>query len=118
MLRLVLLVLWVYCAKRAARQLLRTFLYDGVTAILNEVLLLRAGTGSLSRYVTVDVAHGSEWLGLFMIILLGDRRVCRQPAQAQPGSSQTSEVFGSITRCGAIIGVATFGSCQRHGDEF
>jgi len=92
-LRLVLLVLWVYRAKRAGHPLLRTFLYNGVTAILwfasvfvpapcnfavwavailIEVLLLRAGTGSLSRYVTVDVAHGSERLGLFMIILLGE----------------------------------------------
>jgi low temperature requirement protein LtrA len=92
-LRLVLLVLWVYRAKRAGHPLLRTFLYNGVTAVLwissaivpapynfavwavavlIEVLLLRAGTGSLSRYVTVDVAHGSERLGLFMIILLGE----------------------------------------------
>lgn len=92
-LRLVLLVLWVYRAKRAGHPLLRTFLYNGVTAILwiasafvpapydfavwavailIEVLLLRAGTGSISRYVTVDVAHGSERLGLFMIILLGE----------------------------------------------
>lgn len=92
-LRLILLVLWVYRAKRAGHPLLRTFLYNGVTAILwitsafvpapynfavwavailIEVLLLRAGTGSVSRYVTVDVVHGSERLGLFMIILLGE----------------------------------------------
>lgn len=92
-LRLVLLVLWVYRAKRAGHPLVRTFIYNGVTAILwiasafvpapynfaawalailIEVLLLRAGTGSLSRYVTVDVGYGSERLGLFMIILLGE----------------------------------------------
>jgi low temperature requirement protein LtrA len=92
-LRLVLLVLWVYRAKRAGHPLARTLAYNGVTAILwiasafvpapynfavwavailIEVLLLRAGTGSLSRYVTVDVGHGSERLGLFMIILLGE----------------------------------------------
>lgn len=92
-LRLVLLVLWVYRAKRARHPMLRTFIYNGVTAvlwiasaflpspanfavwaaaILIEVLMLRAGTRSLSRYVKVDVAHGSERLGLFMIILLGE----------------------------------------------
>ncbi|MEO7006383.1 MAG: low temperature requirement protein A [Terrimesophilobacter sp.] len=92
-LRLVLLALWVYRAKRARHPMLRTFIYNGVSAvlwiasafvpvpydfavwavaILIEVLLLRAGTGSLSRYVTVDVTHGSERLGLFMIILLGE----------------------------------------------
>lgn len=92
-LRLALLVLWVYRARRAGHPLLRTFFYNGVTAILwiasafvsapygfamwaiailTEVLLLRTGTGLLSRYVRVDVAHGSERLGLFMIILLGE----------------------------------------------
>jgi low temperature requirement protein LtrA len=92
-LRLVLLVLWVYRAKRARHPLVRPLLYNGVTAviwmasallpapytfalwgiaILLEVLLLRAGTRSLSQYVRVDVAHGSERLGLFMIILIGE----------------------------------------------
>lgn len=42
-LRLVLLVLWVYCAKRAGHPLLRTFLYNGVTAILWIAVALHDG---------------------------------------------------------------------------
>ena len=92
-LRLILLVLWVYRAKRSGHPLSRPLIYNGATAvvwiasafvpapfnfvvwavaILVEVLLLRADTRSLSHYVQVDVGHASERLGLFMIILIGE----------------------------------------------
>ncbi|MDQ1569736.1 MAG: hypothetical protein QOF79_410 [Actinomycetota bacterium] len=92
-LRLILLMLWVYRANRAGHALMRPLLYNGATAILwiastfvpapynfviwavailLEILLLRADTRSVSRNVQVDIAHASERLGLFMIILIGE----------------------------------------------
>jgi low temperature requirement protein LtrA len=41
-------------------------------AILIEVLLLRVGSDTVFRMLRVDVAHASERLGLFMIILMGE----------------------------------------------
>ena len=92
-LRLILLGLWIYRARVRRRPLGRTILYNGATAvlwfasaflpapldfvfwgvaILIEVLLLRVGSDAAFRMLRVDVAHASERLGLFMIILIGE----------------------------------------------
>jgi low temperature requirement protein LtrA len=92
-LRLILLVLWLYRARGMAVTLRGPLLYNGGTAVIwfvsifvpapwtfllwaaaiaVEVLLLRAGSRSLSVYARVDIAHGSERLGLFIMILLGE----------------------------------------------
>jgi low temperature requirement protein LtrA len=92
-LRLILLVLWLYRAHGGRLPLWRPILYNGVTAaiwvvsaflptpvnfalwgvaILIEVLQLRVRGNRMADTVRVDVPHGSERLGLFMIILIGE----------------------------------------------
>ncbi|MEO6826165.1 MAG: low temperature requirement protein A [Microbacteriaceae bacterium] len=93
LLRLVLLVLWIYRAKSAGHSPFLSVLYNGATAviwaasifvpsplnlvlwgiaILVEVLLLRLRNRQLATTIRVDIGHASERLGLFMIILMGE----------------------------------------------
>jgi Predicted membrane protein len=92
-LRVIMLALWVRRVRRQGFPILRPVVYNGVTAVLwaasslmpapwifavwgcalvIEFLLLRTGDRRISRASQIDVAHGSERLGLFMIILFGE----------------------------------------------
>lgn len=92
-LRVILLVLWVHRVRTLGFPLTHPLIYNGLTAIIwalsaflpvpwtfiawaialvIEFLLVRTGERRITRAMRVDVAHGSERLGLFMIILLGE----------------------------------------------
>jgi low temperature requirement protein LtrA len=121
-LRLILLVLWVYRARVRRRPLARTIVYNGATAvlwlvsvfvptppsfvlwgvaILIEVLLLRVGSDTVFRMLRVDVAHASERLGLFMIILMGESVLSLVTALSSHWSlgSAVAALIGLIAVC-------------------
>ncbi|UFS60585.1 low temperature requirement protein A [Subtercola endophyticus] len=130
-LRLILLGLWVYRARARVRastapddrpHIARTVVYNGVTAviwlvsvfvpepvnfvlwgiaILIEVLLLRVGSNSVFRTLRVDVAHASERLGLFMIILMGESVLSLVAA--------LSESFTPAAALAALLGFVAVG---------
>ena len=91
--RLILLVLWGFRAKRDSWSIARTFLYNGIpaliwigsaatpapynfglwaVAILLEILLLRQDSVQTATTSRVDLGHVTERLGLFMMILVGE----------------------------------------------
>ena len=92
-LRLVLLALWWYRARRDGASVPRTFVYNGLTAllwfgsallpqpfmflvwavaILIEIALLPGAVPAPDQRARVDLAHAIERLGLFMMILIGE----------------------------------------------
>jgi len=92
-LRLIQLVLWIHRVRGYGLPIIRPTIYNGVTALIwavsallpvpwiflawalalvIEFVLLRTGNRRISRSSRIDVAHGSERLGLFLIILLGE----------------------------------------------
>jgi low temperature requirement protein LtrA len=132
-LRLVLLVLWLYRGKKTRRALLRTFVYNGGTAliwiaaafvptpfnfglwavaILIEVLLLRFGDMRRSATVQVDTAHAGERLGLFMIILMGESVLSLVTSLAQHWNSGSglAALLGFVAISSLAYGFFAFGT--------
>jgi low temperature requirement protein LtrA len=124
-LRFILLGLWIYRARGNGSNgvhLVRPLLYNGGTAlvwiasvfvpvpfnfafwavaILAEVLMLRAGSQTATIYDAVDIAHGSERLGLFVMILIGESllSVVTSLSEHWNGASAVAALLGFATIC-------------------